>query len=319
MMVKLARNLIVLPKVPKTREVEVVYDEAANLKISTSGKDKNDKDYDTNSLLEQWRDSYPDIDDYGLYDDDMIEVSVSSKQVYEPVYKKNGESTSGTKKNAERPEATTSKSVKSSKDNEVNESNVASTSALWHLNFPKINKGSTSGTGVENSSLYKRWKENYEKDPYDDADFNALGRTKEQLDFANAFDINLHDLTSSFNLQIMVYEPVYKKNGESTSGTKKNAERPEATTSKSVKSIKDNKVNESNVESTLALWHQNFPKINKGSTIGTGVENSSLYKRWKENYEKDPYDDADFNALGRTKEQLDFANAFDINLHGMSL
>ncbi|GKD04664.1 hypothetical protein Tco_1179638 [Tanacetum coccineum] len=73
MMVKLARNLLILSKVPKTREVEVVYDETANLKISTNGKDKNDKSYDTNSLLEQWRDFYPDIDDYGPYDDDMYE------------------------------------------------------------------------------------------------------------------------------------------------------------------------------------------------------------------------------------------------------
>ncbi|GJS01145.1 nucleotide-diphospho-sugar transferase [Tanacetum coccineum] len=54
-------------------EVEVVFDETANLKISTSGKDRNDKGYGTNSLLEQWRDSYPDNDDYDPYDDDMYE------------------------------------------------------------------------------------------------------------------------------------------------------------------------------------------------------------------------------------------------------
>ncbi|GJY42934.1 hypothetical protein Tco_0431147 [Tanacetum coccineum] len=47
-------------------EVEVVFDETANLRISTSG-------YGTNSLLEQWRDSYPDNDDYDPYDDDMYE------------------------------------------------------------------------------------------------------------------------------------------------------------------------------------------------------------------------------------------------------
>ncbi|GKD94365.1 hypothetical protein Tco_1374202 [Tanacetum coccineum] len=34
-------------------EVEVVFDETANLRISTSGKDGSDKGYDTNSLLEQ--------------------------------------------------------------------------------------------------------------------------------------------------------------------------------------------------------------------------------------------------------------------------
>ncbi|GJZ63462.1 hypothetical protein Tco_0619883 [Tanacetum coccineum] len=54
-------------------EVEVVFDETANLMIPTSGKDGSDKGYGTNSLLEQWRDSYPDIDDYDPYDDDMYE------------------------------------------------------------------------------------------------------------------------------------------------------------------------------------------------------------------------------------------------------
>ncbi|GJW99871.1 zinc knuckle CX2CX4HX4C containing protein [Tanacetum coccineum] len=54
-------------------EVEVVFDETANLRISTSGKDRSDKGYGTNSLLEQWRDTYPDNDDYDPYDDDMYE------------------------------------------------------------------------------------------------------------------------------------------------------------------------------------------------------------------------------------------------------
>ncbi|GJV23326.1 hypothetical protein Tco_1376021 [Tanacetum coccineum] len=34
-------------------EVEVVFDETTNLRISTSGKDGSDKGYGTNSLLEQ--------------------------------------------------------------------------------------------------------------------------------------------------------------------------------------------------------------------------------------------------------------------------
>ncbi|GKC37548.1 hypothetical protein Tco_1049932, partial [Tanacetum coccineum] len=54
-------------------EVEVVFDETANLRISTSDKDGSDKGYGTNSLLEEWRDSYPDNDDYDPYDDDMYE------------------------------------------------------------------------------------------------------------------------------------------------------------------------------------------------------------------------------------------------------
>nr|GEY24110.1 hypothetical protein [Tanacetum cinerariifolium] len=54
-------------------EVEVVFDETANLRILRSGNDRSDKGYGTNSLLELWRDSYPDNDDYDLYDDDMYE------------------------------------------------------------------------------------------------------------------------------------------------------------------------------------------------------------------------------------------------------
>ncbi|GKE00803.1 hypothetical protein Tco_1388786 [Tanacetum coccineum] len=43
------------------------------LMLSPSGKDGSDKGYGTNSLLEQWKDSYPDNDDYDPYDDDMYE------------------------------------------------------------------------------------------------------------------------------------------------------------------------------------------------------------------------------------------------------
>nr|GEU72544.1 hypothetical protein [Tanacetum cinerariifolium] len=54
-------------------EVDVVFNETANLRISTSGKDGSDKGYSTNSLLEQRKDSYPNNDDYDPYDDDMYE------------------------------------------------------------------------------------------------------------------------------------------------------------------------------------------------------------------------------------------------------
>nr|GEX94931.1 hypothetical protein [Tanacetum cinerariifolium] len=53
-------------------EVEVVFDETSNLRISTSGKDRSDKSYGTNSLLDQWMDSYQDNDDYDPYNDDMV-------------------------------------------------------------------------------------------------------------------------------------------------------------------------------------------------------------------------------------------------------
>nr|GEV91048.1 hypothetical protein [Tanacetum cinerariifolium] len=62
-------------------EVDVVFDETANLRISTSGKDGSDKGYGTNSLLEQWRDCYPDNDDYDPYDDDMYKNHDLSKHL----------------------------------------------------------------------------------------------------------------------------------------------------------------------------------------------------------------------------------------------
>ncbi|GJS74022.1 ATPase, F1/V1/A1 complex, alpha/beta subunit [Tanacetum coccineum] len=70
-----ASNTPIVPTgiVESDSEVEVVFDETANLRISTSGKDGSDKGYGTNSLLEQWRDSYPDNDDYEPYDDDVYE------------------------------------------------------------------------------------------------------------------------------------------------------------------------------------------------------------------------------------------------------
>nr|GEV28570.1 hypothetical protein [Tanacetum cinerariifolium] len=62
-------------------ELEVVFTETTNLGISTSGKDGSDKGYGTNSLLEQWRDSYLDNDDYDPYDDDMYENHDLSEQL----------------------------------------------------------------------------------------------------------------------------------------------------------------------------------------------------------------------------------------------
>ncbi|GJR38026.1 hypothetical protein Tco_1213710 [Tanacetum coccineum] len=64
-------SLVPMGIVESDSEVEVVFDETANLRISTSGKDGSDKGYGTNRLLEQWRDSYPDNNDYDSYDEDM--------------------------------------------------------------------------------------------------------------------------------------------------------------------------------------------------------------------------------------------------------
>ncbi|GKB66437.1 hypothetical protein Tco_0927849 [Tanacetum coccineum] len=65
--------LVPMGIVDSDSEVEVVFDKTANSRLSTSGKDESDKGYGTNSLLEQWRDSYPDNDDYDPYDHDMYE------------------------------------------------------------------------------------------------------------------------------------------------------------------------------------------------------------------------------------------------------
>ncbi|GJX41242.1 glucomannan 4-beta-mannosyltransferase 9-like protein [Tanacetum coccineum] len=61
--------------------VKVVFGETANLRLSTSDKDGSDKGYGTNSLLEQWRNSYPDNDDYDPYDDDMYENHDMSEHI----------------------------------------------------------------------------------------------------------------------------------------------------------------------------------------------------------------------------------------------
>ncbi|GJS24061.1 hypothetical protein Tco_0452693 [Tanacetum coccineum] len=70
---QMARFIVPTGIVDSDSEVEVVFDETANLRLSTSGKDGSDKGYSTNSLLEQKRDSYPDNDNYDPYDDDMYE------------------------------------------------------------------------------------------------------------------------------------------------------------------------------------------------------------------------------------------------------
>ncbi|GJV65172.1 cytokinin dehydrogenase 3-like protein [Tanacetum coccineum] len=73
--------LVPMGIVESDSEVETVSYETSNLRISTSGKDGSDKGYGTNSLLEQWRDSYPDNDDYDPYDDDMYENHDLSKHL----------------------------------------------------------------------------------------------------------------------------------------------------------------------------------------------------------------------------------------------
>ncbi|GJU32559.1 hypothetical protein Tco_1176148 [Tanacetum coccineum] len=64
--------LVPTSNVGSDSEVEVVFDETANLMASMCFKGGSDKGYDTNSLLEQWRETKQD-DDYDPYDDDLYE------------------------------------------------------------------------------------------------------------------------------------------------------------------------------------------------------------------------------------------------------
>ncbi|GJS06430.1 hypothetical protein Tco_0363226 [Tanacetum coccineum] len=64
--------LVPTGNVDSESEVEVVFDETANLMASTSFKGESGSGYGTNSLLEQWRKIKRD-DDYDAYDDDLYE------------------------------------------------------------------------------------------------------------------------------------------------------------------------------------------------------------------------------------------------------
>ncbi|GJZ33063.1 protein kinase, ATP binding site-containing protein [Tanacetum coccineum] len=64
--------LVSTGNVDSDSEVEVVFDETVILMASTSFKGESDRGYDTNSLLEQWRETKRD-DDYIPYDDDLYE------------------------------------------------------------------------------------------------------------------------------------------------------------------------------------------------------------------------------------------------------
>nr|GEX32377.1 retrotransposon protein, putative, Ty3-gypsy subclass [Tanacetum cinerariifolium] len=64
--------LVPMGNVDSESEVDVVFDKTANVIASTSFKGGSDRGYDTNSMLEQWRETEQD-DDYDLYNDDFYE------------------------------------------------------------------------------------------------------------------------------------------------------------------------------------------------------------------------------------------------------
>ncbi|GKC20767.1 retrotransposon protein, putative, ty1-copia subclass [Tanacetum coccineum] len=68
--IKFASNTPIGEKIDKIERQ--IYEGKLRL-ISSSGKEGSYKGYGTNSLLKQWRDSYPDNDDYDPYDDNMYE------------------------------------------------------------------------------------------------------------------------------------------------------------------------------------------------------------------------------------------------------
>ncbi|GJV75391.1 reverse transcriptase domain-containing protein [Tanacetum coccineum] len=127
-----------------------------------------------------------------------------TKQVDQPVSKKNGASSSGIKKQDETTtqEASTSNPtsnvasknvddpVNAYNDNEVKEV-YDETASFMAQAISKINNTSKNGSGVKNSSLYERWKKTYDDNLYDDDEFNDYGLTDAQMAFANAFDISL--------------------------------------------------------------------------------------------------------------------------------
>ncbi|GJU00738.1 hypothetical protein Tco_1111076 [Tanacetum coccineum] len=65
----------------------------------------------------------------------------------------------------------------------------------WILSIQFSSKGSRtskSGGAVGNKSLYERWKDILDDDPYDD-EYNAYDLTEEQMAFCDAWDIKLRD------------------------------------------------------------------------------------------------------------------------------
>ncbi|GKE55991.1 hypothetical protein Tco_1495176, partial [Tanacetum coccineum] len=125
-------------------------------------------------------------------------VSLKSKLVYRPKEKQaNVNDTSPTKiskdvtnealasrNNKDTTTTSSKKGITSTDGKEVNdldnEDSDGEVEEIYDVtaNFMTINsmanKASTSGSGVGNSCLYERWKETYEDDPYDDADFDFL-------------------------------------------------------------------------------------------------------------------------------------------------
>nr|GEU84854.1 reverse transcriptase domain-containing protein [Tanacetum cinerariifolium] len=75
--VSISNPFDVLNSVDNDREFEFASNTPIYEKINKIerqiGEDGSDKGYGTNSFLEQWRDSYPDNDDYDPYDDDIMD------------------------------------------------------------------------------------------------------------------------------------------------------------------------------------------------------------------------------------------------------
>nr|GEZ37849.1 hypothetical protein [Tanacetum cinerariifolium] len=76
----------------------------------------------------------------------------------------------------------------------------------------------------------------------------------------------------------------------------------------------DSEVDEVYDETATYMASKSF-NVNKASKSGSGRGKKSLYEQWQESHGEDPHDD-DFDNPGLTDAQMQFANAFDINLPG---
>ncbi|GJW93710.1 beta-glucosidase 12 [Tanacetum coccineum] len=85
--------------------------------------------------------------------------------------------------------------VNEDNDNEVEEIYNETATYMASTSF-NVNKSSKSDSGGGNKCFYEQWKESHGEDPYDD-DFDDLSLTDAQMNFANAFDINLHGFITS--------------------------------------------------------------------------------------------------------------------------
>ncbi|GJX02848.1 zinc knuckle CX2CX4HX4C containing protein [Tanacetum coccineum] len=119
-----------------------------------------------------------------------------TKQVYQHVSKKNTASSSGRKKQAGLKSGTSSEAFATKKvDDPVNADSDSEGGEVFNktdgYTESTSSKDNKSGSGLGNKNLYEQLKVTYNKDSYDDDDFDDCGLTDTQMKIANSFDICL--------------------------------------------------------------------------------------------------------------------------------